>query len=183
MAHLDFTPVLDQPELVASPVFDFVKNWQGQTDPRNIEVAEINPDLCGGEDLCQHYDIDPLTGANCLIVEAKRRNEKSYCACLAPVGFKMDLGGLVRRHLGARVVSMAPLDVVLSATQMEHGSVTPIGLPQDWKILLDASFANHPLLIVGGGLKKSKLRISFAAMMEIPNLSVLEGLGKERGVD
>jgi prolyl-tRNA editing enzyme YbaK/EbsC (Cys-tRNA(Pro) deacylase) len=175
---LAFFPVIDRPDLVAPTVLSAVKNWRGQTPVTDIKVAEIDPAFCGGEDLCEHYGVDPSAGANCLIVEAKRGADKTYCACLAPVGQKMDLGGTLRRHVGARLVSMAPLDFVLETTGMEHGSVTPVGLPEDWKIFLDASLVSVPRLIVGGGLRKSKLQLPSAALLELLNASALAGLSK-----
>ena len=180
MTTLIFQPVLDHPDLVAPSVLKAVQNWGGKTAPEEIKVAEIDPALCGGNDLFAHYNLDPLEGANCLVVEAKRGESKTLCACLAPVGYKMDLGGVLRKHVNARIVSMAPLDLVLQATQMEHGSVTPVGLPLDWRIFIDSHLKNSPRLIVGGGLKKSKLQLPLEALLELPQAEMLEGLGRKQ---
>jgi len=179
MPTLIFQPVLTHPALVAPSVLKAVENWQGQTARDEIKVAEIDPALCGGNELFAHYNLDPLEGANCLVVEAKRGDNKTLCACLAPVGFKMDLGGVLRKHVNARIVSMAPLDFVLEATQMEHGSVTPVGLPPEWRIFIDANLKDTKRLIVGGGLKKSKLQLPLTALLELPQAELLEGLGKK----
>ncbi len=36
------------------------------------------------------------------------------------------------------MVSVAPLEYVLEKTEMEYGSITPIGLPIEWEILVDS---------------------------------------------
>lgn len=175
---LNFYPVLEKPDLVSASALSAIKAWKGQTHVSDMRVAEIDPTLCGGEDFCAQYGIERSAGANCLIVEARRGEEKSYHACLAPVDAKMDLGGKLRKHLGARQVSLAPLDFVLEKTKMEFGSITPLGLPEGWQIFIDASLADIPRLVIGGGLCKSKLQLPLKALLQIPGAFLIQGLVK-----
>ena len=89
------------------------------------------------------------------------------------------MSGVVRKKMGARQVSVAPLDYVLSKTQMEYGSITPIGLPSEWLMFIDPKVLIHKHIVVGGGLVKSKLLIPSKALLDIPNAQVLDGLAKE----
>jgi prolyl-tRNA editing enzyme YbaK/EbsC (Cys-tRNA(Pro) deacylase) len=91
----------------------------------------------------------------------------------------MDINGIVRRTLDARKVSFAPKDEVLSATQMEYGGITPVGLPAGWPILLDERVANAPRMIVGAGTTKAKLSLPGRALAELPGAEVVAGLGVE----
>ena len=125
----------------------------------DISVAKIDPKYKGGDDFCEIYEIDKSHGANCVVLEAKRGDEKWYAAALVPVGIRMDIGGSIRRRLKARKVSMAPLDYVISQTGMEFGSITVIGLPEDWQILIDSRIAELENVFIGSGLVQSKLSL------------------------
>ena len=35
---------------------------------------------------------------------------------------------------------------------MEYGGITPIGLPDDWRVLVDADVAAAPVLVIGSGV-------------------------------
>lgn len=65
------------------------------------------------------------------------------------------------------------MDVAVELTAMEYGGITPIGLPADWPILVDASVAEHERLIVGSGIRGSKLLVSGALLASLPNAEVL----------
>lgn len=181
-AFLQFQPVLDRPDLVPRTVFETVKSWKGPQKPTDFLVAEIDPQFAGGAELCTRYKINPLHGANCLVVEGKRGNLKTIAACLVPVGFRYDMSGVVRRKLNARVVSVVALDFVLAASQMEYGSITPIGLPNDWLLFIDPLVLQPDRVIVGGGLKKSKMSMPSEALLYLPGAIKLEGLAKRMDI-
>lgn len=175
---LSFKPVLDCPKLVPYTVYSAVyeRNWScNKTD---FLVAEIDPSYAGGIELCAKYNIDPSKGANCLVVNGIRGKNRTTAACLVPVGCRYDMSGVVRKTLNARQVSVAPLEEVLLKTQMEYGSITPIGLPTEWFLFIDPDVLKHEHIIIGGGLVKSKLCIPSKALLDIPNATVLEGLAK-----
>jgi prolyl-tRNA editing enzyme YbaK/EbsC (Cys-tRNA(Pro) deacylase) len=56
---------------------------------------------------------------------------------------------------------------------MEYGGINPIGLPPPWPILIDDAVARQPQLIIGSGLRRSKLLVSGAFLAELPNATVL----------
>ena len=71
---------------------------------------------------------------------------------------------------------MASSDRTLAESQMEYGSVTPVGLPTDWHILIDSRLVLVDRLFIGGGLKKSKLCLPGSLLAKLPNAAVIEGL-------
>jgi prolyl-tRNA editing enzyme YbaK/EbsC (Cys-tRNA(Pro) deacylase) len=55
----------------------------------------------------------------------------------------VDVNGIVRKHLGARKISFAPMDSAVALTGMEYGGITPVGLPGDWPILVDLNVVDR----------------------------------------
>ncbi len=176
---LNFSPVLDRPDLVPSSLYQAVKSWSGPHNPAEFLVAEIDPEYAGGTELCAKYGVDPRMGANCLVVEGTRSNISTLAVCLVPVGYRFDMSGVVRKRINARQVSVASLDFVISKTKMEYGSITPIGLPKEWVIFIDPLVFQFDRIIIGGGLKKSKLSVPSKALLSLPNAEILEGLAKK----
>jgi prolyl-tRNA editing enzyme YbaK/EbsC (Cys-tRNA(Pro) deacylase) len=168
MNTLHFQPAVEHPELVTGSVFK-------QLSP-DIQVAEIDPQYMNGLALFKQYGGSPEDGANCVIVRGKRGTEIIMAAVVIPVGYRADLNGIVSEKLNARKVSMAPLEEVLAQTGMEYGSITPIGLPESYKIFIDSRLMEKKNIIVGGGKQISKLLVPTAFFKTLPNVDVIEGL-------
>ncbi len=171
---LEFKPIIDNPPLVSDAVFKLANALKNN---KEILVSEINPKFMGGKELCEHYGINPSEGANCVIVEAVKGDTCNFVAVVVPVGYRADLNGFVRKYLKARRVSLAPIDKVLKETGMEYGSITPFGLPENWKILIDGSLMAKEKIIIGSGKQISKLLLPTAIFKELPNVEIIERLG------
>jgi prolyl-tRNA editing enzyme YbaK/EbsC (Cys-tRNA(Pro) deacylase) len=61
---------------------------------------------------------------------------------------------------------------------MEYGGITPLGLPASWPVLVDRAVAEAPRVVVGSGLRRSKLWLPGAAVVGLPGARVLDGLGR-----
>ena len=173
---LKFYPAIERLDLVSPTVGLLLKNWQDSTPVEEIWVAEIDPSKAEGKVFCEHYRIPENAGANCVVVEGIRNEKRTLAACVALVGSKMDFNGVVRKTLKARRVSLAALPLILQETQMEYGSITFIGLPIQWPILLDSQILNSPRIVVGSGLIKSKLSLPTKIFVNHPGFNVIEGL-------
>jgi prolyl-tRNA editing enzyme YbaK/EbsC (Cys-tRNA(Pro) deacylase) len=165
---LTTTPALDHPQLLGSTVAAAL--------PPDALVAPIDPDLADTAAFCEAYAVELGQSANCVVVAAKRGGETRYAACVALATTRVDVNGFVRRHLDARKVSFAPMDTAVELTSMEYGGITPFGLPADWPLLVDAAVAAVPLVVVGSGIRGSKLVVPGAALGALPNAQVLDGL-------
>ncbi|HZX67455.1 MAG TPA: hypothetical protein VFE70_01170, partial [Candidatus Elarobacter sp.] len=53
-----------------------------------------------------------------------------------------------------------------------------LGLPPDWPILIDAAVVAADRVVIGSGVRRSKLSLPGAALAELPNAVVLDGLGR-----
>ena len=88
------------------------------------------------------------------------------------------MGSVVRKYTNSRVVSVAPLEYVLENTGMEYGSITPIGLPNDWMILVDPLIQEQEQIIIGGGFVKSKISLPTKLFLTLPNVEIVAGVAK-----
>jgi prolyl-tRNA editing enzyme YbaK/EbsC (Cys-tRNA(Pro) deacylase) len=70
------------------------------------------------------------------------------------------------------------MDVAVAESGMEYGGITPVGLPTTWPLLVDAVVAAHPRVVVGSGVRRSKLILPGAALAALPGAEVLDGLGR-----
>lgn len=168
---LDFTAALDSPGLLAAPTAAALRTGAATSD--DALVAAIDPGLADTAAFCAHYEIDPGDGANCVIVQARRGERTWYAACMVRGSDRLDVNGAVRRRLGARKLSFAPVDEAVELSGMEYGGITPIGLPADWPVLIDESVAAHERLIVGSGIRGSKLLVTGALLAALPNAETL----------
>jgi prolyl-tRNA editing enzyme YbaK/EbsC (Cys-tRNA(Pro) deacylase) len=108
-----------------------------------------------------------------VVVEARRADRAWFAACLVLATTRADVNGVVRKHLGARKISFAPMDSAVSITGMEYGGITPVGLPEDWPILVDVNVIDQERVIIGSGIRGSKLLAATELLTSLPNAEVL----------
>ena len=166
---LDFEPAGDAVELLA-PATAAALAGAANGD---VLVAAIDPNLADTQAFCDHYEISVEAGANCVVVEAKRGERTWYAACLVLGSDKVDVNGVVRKHLGAKKASFAATETATALTGMEYGGINPIGLPADWPVLVDEAVAAGDRLIIGSGIRGSKLLVSGTFLAALPNAEVL----------
>jgi prolyl-tRNA editing enzyme YbaK/EbsC (Cys-tRNA(Pro) deacylase) len=173
----NLTPVsvAERLDLVADPVARAVA---GVPDAALIGVAEIDAGLADTAAFCDAYDVDPADGANCVVVRGKRAGDVRYAACLVLPTTRADVNGVVRKRLDVRSVSFAPMDEAVQLTGMEYGGITPLGLPADWPILVDAAVAASSGLVIGAGIRGAKLFLPGHVLASLPGAEVIEGLGR-----
>jgi prolyl-tRNA editing enzyme YbaK/EbsC (Cys-tRNA(Pro) deacylase) len=171
---LSFQPALSQPQLLAAPVAAALREWPGAEE---VLVAEIDPALADTAAFCERYGVSPEESANCVVIAGKRGGNTLYAACMVLATTRADVNGLVRRHIDARKASFAPVGEVTAATGMEYGGITPVGLPADWPVLVDEAVAKTGSVVIGSGIRGSKLRLPGSLLAALPSAEVLPGLG------
>ena len=100
MPELNLQLALEASDLIPGVTFRMIESLQAADPTVQVWVAEIDPELAGGNEFCQNYGVPLSNGANCVIVEGTRGNNVSTAACMTPVGYRIDFNGAVRRHLG-----------------------------------------------------------------------------------
>ena len=176
--QLAFAPALSRPHLLAAPVAAALRDLPGADE---VEVAEIDPALADTAAFCEHYGVSPVESANCVVIAGKRGGEIGYAACMVAATTRADVNGLVRRHLDVRKASFASVDAVTAATAMEYGGITPVGLPEGWPVLVDEAVAKTASVVIGSGIRGSKLRLPGGLLAALPAAQVLPGLGVPTG--
>jgi prolyl-tRNA editing enzyme YbaK/EbsC (Cys-tRNA(Pro) deacylase) len=168
---LNFTPVEEALELIGVPVRTYIET-NGLA--KALWAAEIDPTLADTAAFCEHYGIGPEVSANCVIVEAKRADRVWYAACIVLATTRADVNNVVRRHLNARKISFAPMDTATSLTAMEYGGITPIGLPADWPILIDEQVMQHRQVVIGSGIRGSKVLATTNFLASLSSTEILD---------
>jgi len=157
-------------ELLVEPVAKALAGVDG------VGVTEIDPSLSDTAAFCEHYGIGLAQAANCIVLKTKG-GEYPYVALMVLGSTHADVNGVARYAIGAKV-SFAPMEEAVVATGMEHGAVTPIGLPPAWPILIDKAVADSSRLVIGSGVRSSKLVVSGAFLVALPNARIIDGLAK-----
>ncbi len=177
--RLDWTTALGRPDLLAEPVRHALEQLrqEGALDVSQVKVAEIDPDLADTAALVAASGLPMDDMANCIVISGQRAGEERVCAALVLGTTRADVNRTVRKALDVRKCSFMPMDDAVRRTGMEYGGITPIGLPDGWRVLVDGAVLDRQKIVVGSGLRRSKLRLPGGLAAHLPAIEVVEGLG------
>nr|WP_231126724.1 YbaK/EbsC family protein [Motilibacter aurantiacus] len=175
---MTFFPAHERTDLLAAPVAAAVSAWSPSFPVEDVVVAEIDAAAADTAEFCARYGVGLEESANCVVVSGKREGEERFAACMVLATTRADVNGVARKRLGVRKASFAPMDAAVSLTGMEYGGITPVGLPAGWAIYVDVAVASSPRVVVGSGIRGSKLWLPGAALAALPGAEVVEGLGR-----
>ncbi len=174
LGTLDAVPAPDRPDLLGAPVVEAISALGD--DASLIGVAEIDPDLADTAAFCDAYSSPMESSANCVVVAGKRSGETRYAACLVLATTRADVNGVVKRKLDVRKASFAPMDTAVELTGMEYGGITPLGLPDGWPLLLTPAVAESDAVVVGSGVRRSKLAVPGVVLAALPGVEIVRDL-------
>lgn len=175
LGNFEIVPAIKRPDLVAPSTASMISEIENNSQ---IGVTEIDPTLSDTSAFCEKYNISPEITANCVIIEAKRGENKQFVACVVLATTRADVNGLVRRTLDARKASFASMEQAVTESGMEYGGITAIGLPKTWTIFIDSKIVELPQVVIGSGIRKSKIILPGKILANLPNAQVLKGLGQ-----
>jgi prolyl-tRNA editing enzyme YbaK/EbsC (Cys-tRNA(Pro) deacylase) len=139
------------------------------------ELIDCDPDLADTAAFCAHYGYPEARSANTILV-ASRRPPGEFSACVVLATTRLDVNNRVRKLMGVRKASFAPADVTAELTGMLIGGVTPFALPPALPIYLDARIMDLDWVIVGGGSRSLKLKVTPDTLAAIPGAEVIDDL-------
>ncbi|MFF3275513.1 YbaK/EbsC family protein [Streptomyces chrestomyceticus] len=178
----DVRPALDCLDLLPGPVAAAIRDWRGNVPVEQFHYVDTDPAIADTAVLVgQHGSWLLEQSANRVVVAGKRGGAVTLAACVVLSHTRVDVNGAVRRELGARKASFAPMDTAVGESGMEYGGITPIGLPESWPLLLDAAVVDTPYTLIGSGSRRGKLIVPGKALAELPGVTVLDGLGAVPG--
>lgn len=170
---LDVTPAREQPDLLAPATARALATWpQGAA----VGVARIDSGLADTAEFCRAYSVPLEASANCVVLAGKREGQVRMAACLVLATTRADVNGVARRWLDVRKISFAAMEEAVASTGMEYGGITPIGLPAEWPILVDPRVTEQPAVVIGSGIRASKLVLPGDVIAHYPGVTVVEGL-------
>ncbi len=178
IGSLEFIPAAGRPDLLAVPVAAALADpgWPFPADA--VCVAEIDPGLADTAAFCERYAVPAAESANCVVIAGRREGETRFAACLVLATTRADVNNVARRALDVRKASFAPTEVAVAETGMEYGGITPVGLPAGWPVLVDAAVAATAQVVIGSGVRRSKLALAGKTTADLPGAVVIEGLGR-----
>ncbi|HEX3082421.1 MAG TPA: YbaK/EbsC family protein [Candidatus Saccharimonadia bacterium] len=169
--NLTFVHAKEAQELLPVPVRDCLEKT-GLWD--EVEVAEIDPGLADTAAFCDHYGIGLDVSANCVVMQARRGERTTFVACVVLATTRADVNGIIKKQVDARKISFASMDAAVSLTGMEYGGITPVGVPADWVLLIDAQVVEHERLIIGSGTRGSKLLVTSKLLRDLPGAVIMD---------
>jgi prolyl-tRNA editing enzyme YbaK/EbsC (Cys-tRNA(Pro) deacylase) len=75
-----------------------------------------------------------------------------------------------------RKCSFLDHDRAVSESGMEYGGITPIGVPDGWRLLVDARVPEIETVLIGSGIRGSKLILPGRLLAELPGAEVIDDL-------
>ena len=173
LGTLTTVPATDRPDLLGDPVAAALAGWSGAS---GVGVVQIDPALADTATLSEAYDLPMAAGANCVLVAGRRGGEERVAACVVRADTRADVNTRVRHLLDVRKASFLPMDRAVTESGMEHGGITPLGLPAGWRVLVDPRVVAIEVAVVGSGVRRSKLLLPGALLADLPGAEVVEDL-------
>jgi prolyl-tRNA editing enzyme YbaK/EbsC (Cys-tRNA(Pro) deacylase) len=169
---------LEHPELLAPAVFGALKRWFAAVPDaaEAVAVAAIDPAFSDTAALTEHLGLAPEASANCVVVAGRRAGVDKAAGVAVRATTRADVNNTVRRLLDVRKASFMSVDGVVAATGMEYGGITPIGLPGEWRVLIDRQVVDAGPVIVGAGVRQAKLILPGSILATLPGAEVIDGL-------
>ena len=190
IGSLTWLRAVDHPELLGAGTRDALTRWAA-LDPTvadRVAVAEIDPALADTAALTAAYDLPPAASANCVVVAGRRAGDERIAAAVVLATTRADVNNVIRRLLDVRKASFLPTERATELSGMEYGGITPVGLPAAWRVLIDsrvvagdapgspAGAETGGVVIIGSGLRRSKLALPGALLAELPGAEVVADL-------
>jgi prolyl-tRNA editing enzyme YbaK/EbsC (Cys-tRNA(Pro) deacylase) len=141
------------------------------------ELLACDPDFADTAAFCERYGVRPEESANTIVVVGKTEPRR-YCACVVLATTRLDVNGAVRRLLGVKKASFAGADETRELTGMLIGGVTAVALPDGLPLYVDAAVMAQESVVIGGGSRSLKVRVSPELFRTLPTATVVEGLAR-----
>lgn len=183
LGTLHWTPALDHPDLLAAPVLTALQTavehgGESEQAARSVLVTPIDPEHADTAAMTQAYDLALEISGNCVLVAGSRAGEERVAACVVRATTRADVNTTVRKRLDVRKASFLPMEAAVAESGMEYGGITPIGLPERYRVMLDATLTAAEHVVVGTGIRGSKAVLSGAALALLARAEIVEGLGR-----
>ncbi len=138
-------------------------------------VVEIDPEFADTAQFCEKYGFPLENSANTIIVASKKK-PKTFTASVVRATHRIDVNHVVKPLMDIGKVSFARAEETAELTGMMIGGVTALALPDQIKIYVDDGLMKLDYIILGGGSRSIKIKISPEIFRLVPNAKVIMGL-------
>ena len=176
LGGLTTVPAATRPDLLSGPTASALADAGLLAE---VGVVEIDPDVSDTAATKERFGLDAGTLANCVVVAGKREGVERIAACVVLATTRADINSAVKRLLDVRKCSFLPMDRAVELTGMEYGGITPIGLPGDWPVFVDSRVAATDVVIIGSGVRRSKLLLPGALLGQVPGVQIVDDLAMD----
>ena len=145
--------------------------------PVTAEIIACDPEKADTAVFCAHYGYALEDSANTILVSAKT-GEKRTVACVLLADSRLDVNHVVRKRLKSRRVSFTSAEKTRELTGMEIGGVTPLALPDDMPLWIDARVMQRETIVLGGGGRNTKIVTTPKVFEYIPNTEIVDALAQ-----
>ena len=169
-------PALEHPELLAEPVHAGLTSW-ARSEPRvaaEVRVVAIDPALSDTSAFMAAYALAPEQSVNCVVVVGRRDGEERIAAVAVQASTRADVNNAVKRLLDVRKATFLSTERATAESTMEYGGITPVGLPAGWRFLLDSGAAAAGEIVIGSGVRRSKLLLPGELLAALPGAEVAD---------
>lgn len=183
LGSLTWERAVDRPDLLAERTHAMISGW-AVVEPEVADavlVAAIDPDLADTAAMTEAYDLPLAASVNCVLVAGRREGVERVAACLVRATTRADVNNAVKRLLDVRKASFLPMERATEESAMEYGGITPLGLPDGYRVLADERVAADVpdaggTVIIGSGVRRSKISLPGALLLRAPGVEVVDGL-------
>lgn len=173
LSDLPVLPAAGHPELLGPPVAAALAGWE---HAESVGVVEIDPEVSDTAAMMERYQLPMTVSANCVVVAGRREGVERAAACVVRADTRADVNRTVKKLLDVRKASFMPTDQAVGESGMEFGAITPLGLPPQWRLLVDERVVAMDVAVLGAGLRSSKLVVPGALVGRMPGAEVVPGL-------
>jgi len=180
--EIGWRPALERTDLLGPPVAAALEalaaaSLQGADLARRAQVVPIDPRYSDTDALNARYALDPGATGNCVLVAGRRTGQERIAACVVRASDLADVNHVVKKRIDVRKASFLPVERAVEMSGMEYGGITPIGLPEDWRLFIDGAVADRDTVLIGSGVRHSKLLVPGALLVALPGAERVESLG------
>ena len=141
------------------------------------EIIEIDPAYADTAQFCERYGYPLENSANTIIVGSKKE-PKRHAACVVRATTRLDVNHVVRKLMGVPRLSFATAEETMAVTGMMIGGVTVFALPDGLPIYVDEGLMPLPYVILGGGSRSTKIKITPEVFARLPGAEIIAGLSQ-----
>jgi len=140
-----------------------------------FEIMDCDPELADTKVFCSQYGIDLEDSVNAIVVKTKT-GELKYAVCALLATHRLDINKTIRKKLFTHKASFADIEETAKLTAMAIGGITPLTLPSTLPLWVDSKVMKRNSIVLGGGNRTSKIKVSPKIFNYTLNTEIVEGL-------